>query len=307
MGRCGRQRRARHADDGARLATNTMGDVPLSISLDLKRYFAQNLRTLCGRHKSVSEVCRRLDINRQQFNKYLAGAALPSPHVLSRICQFFAVTESDMLMAPEEFATRSLGMPHPDEMVGEPLSAPLEHIASHFPDSVRKLERYLGYYHSYYCSPAFPGRILRSLSHFVRKGNQVYDRTIERLHDHQRSRTRTVVKYLGTVFHTDDRIYVSHVNFYMHQTLSMLVLYPSYRPNVGKLSGVFVSVSSGPGRQPFAARAVYEFLGPKPNLRQALGACGLYPLDSPEISEDTKLRVSNVIPEGETTLRALEY
>jgi transcriptional regulator with XRE-family HTH domain len=285
-----------------------MGDVALSISLDLKRHFAQNLRALCGRHKSVSEVCRRLDINRQQFNKYLAGTALPSPHVLSRICQFFAVAESDMLMAPVEFAARSAGMPQrTEEMVGAPLSAPLEHIASHFPDSARKLERYLGYYHSYYCSPAFPGRILRSLSQFVRKGDQIYDRTIERLHDHQRSRTRTVVKYVGTVFHTDDRIYVSHVNFYMHQTMSMLALYPSYRPNVGKLSGVFVSVSSGPGRQPFAARAVYEYLGVKPSLRQALGACGLYPLDSPEISEDTKLRVSNVIPEGETTLRALEY
>lgn len=280
----------------------------MSISLDLKRQFAQNLRGLCGRHKSVSDVCRQLDINRQQFNKYLAGAALPSPHVLSRICRFFSVSEGDLLMAPEEFLARSAGTPPlTDAVAGAPLSAPLDPMASQFPDSTRKLERYLGYYHSCYCSPAFPGRILRSLSQIVRKGDQVYDRTIERLPDHQRSRARTVVRYVGTVIHTDDRIYISHANLYMHQTMSMLVLYPSYRPNVGKLSGVFVSVSSGPGRQPFAARAVYEYLGPKPNLRQALGACGLFPLDSPEISEDTKLRVSNVIPVGETTLRALEY
>jgi hypothetical protein len=33
-----------------------------------------NLRYLCGYHRSVAEVCRRVAINRQQFNKYLAGA-----------------------------------------------------------------------------------------------------------------------------------------------------------------------------------------------------------------------------------------
>lgn len=35
--------------------------------------FARNLRLLCSYYKSIAEVCRRLEINRAQFNRYLSG------------------------------------------------------------------------------------------------------------------------------------------------------------------------------------------------------------------------------------------
>jgi hypothetical protein len=47
--------------------------------------FAENLRLLCSHYASVAEVCRRIGINRQQFNKYLSGASTPSLHSLRRI------------------------------------------------------------------------------------------------------------------------------------------------------------------------------------------------------------------------------
>ena len=40
--------------------------------------FAVNLKFLCGFYSSISEVCRRLEINRQQFNRYLSGKSFPS-------------------------------------------------------------------------------------------------------------------------------------------------------------------------------------------------------------------------------------
>mgnify|MGYP001972390984 CR=1 FL=1 len=43
---------------------------------------------------SIAAVCRRVGINRQQFNKYLAGAVRPSRHNMRRICDFFGVTEA---------------------------------------------------------------------------------------------------------------------------------------------------------------------------------------------------------------------
>ena len=61
--------------------------------------FQQNLRYLCGYHRSVAEVCRKLAINRQQFNKYLAGANMPSDYNMRKICQFFEV-EAASLLAP---------------------------------------------------------------------------------------------------------------------------------------------------------------------------------------------------------------
>ena len=48
-----------------------------------------NLRKLCSLHKSVAEVSRKLGINRQQFNKYLSGDAIPSLRNLRRITDFF--------------------------------------------------------------------------------------------------------------------------------------------------------------------------------------------------------------------------
>jgi hypothetical protein len=70
---------------------------------------------------------------------------------------------------------------------------------------------------------------------------------------------------------------------------------------------VCVSVSSGPGRQPFASRVVYRYLGSTIDRRQALASCGLYPIDSAEIGEEIRLRVRNAVPPGESSLRALEY
>ena len=51
--------------------------------------FGQNLRTLAEREKSVAELCRKLGINRTQFNRYLNGSSYPRPEVLNRITQHF--------------------------------------------------------------------------------------------------------------------------------------------------------------------------------------------------------------------------
>src|SRR3546814_16222778 len=66
--------------------------------------FAENLRLLCSYYESVSAVCRRLGMNRQQFNKYLAGHSMPSRHNLRRICAFFGVEEAEIMLPNRRFA-----------------------------------------------------------------------------------------------------------------------------------------------------------------------------------------------------------
>jgi len=39
--------------------------------------FCENLRFACGYYRSVAEVCRKLEINRAQFNRYLNGSTTP--------------------------------------------------------------------------------------------------------------------------------------------------------------------------------------------------------------------------------------
>jgi transcriptional regulator with XRE-family HTH domain len=268
---------------------------------------AENLRTLCSRHRSVAEICRQIGINRQQFNKYLGGSSLPSPYTLTRLGRFFGVSETQLLLPPAAFAT-SLRERTPEAPMQVLFVPSVEQIRERFPDSARKLQRYCGYYHVYYCSPAFPRMIIRSISRLCEKDGLVYDRQIERLGDRRDPNFRFAVsKSTGTVLHTDDRIYSAYFNLGLHQTLAMQALYPSYRSVPRFLSGVFVSVSSGPARQPFASRVVYEYLGDTIILRDGIAACGLYADDSEEIGEEVRSRVRNVLGPGETTLRALEY
>jgi transcriptional regulator with XRE-family HTH domain len=61
--------------------------------------FGANLRYLAARYPSVAALCRDLDINRTQFNRYLAGDSFPRPDVLHRICSFFGV-DARILLEP---------------------------------------------------------------------------------------------------------------------------------------------------------------------------------------------------------------
>lgn len=55
------------------------------------RVFGENLRLLCKTRPSIASVCRDLDINRVQFNRYMSSHSFPKPNVLQQICDYFLV------------------------------------------------------------------------------------------------------------------------------------------------------------------------------------------------------------------------
>ncbi|MGK7752037.1 helix-turn-helix domain-containing protein [Roseovarius sp. C03] len=63
-----------------------------------------NLTFACTFLPSIAHVCRRIGINRQQFNKYLSGRVRPSRYNMRKICEFFGITEGELLMEPARFA-----------------------------------------------------------------------------------------------------------------------------------------------------------------------------------------------------------
>ena len=65
--------------------------------------FPENLRLLCSYYKSIADVCRRLSVNRPQFNRYLSGTTFPSNSTLRRICDFFGVEEHEILLPQSQF------------------------------------------------------------------------------------------------------------------------------------------------------------------------------------------------------------
>ena len=52
---------------------------------------------------SIADACRALNLNRQQFNKYLAGHGLPNRLNLSKITSYFGVDEIVMMQPPDVF------------------------------------------------------------------------------------------------------------------------------------------------------------------------------------------------------------
>lgn len=73
---------------------------------DLRNMFGANLRKLARQHASISDLSRRLGINRTQLNRYLSGESFPRPDVLERICTFFDV-DARILLEPAESLTRN--------------------------------------------------------------------------------------------------------------------------------------------------------------------------------------------------------
>ncbi len=72
---------------------------------DVSDVFARNMQALIADAPSISAVCRALDINRTQFNRYLSGEAHPRPEVLAKICAHFD-RDARILLEPLEVIDR---------------------------------------------------------------------------------------------------------------------------------------------------------------------------------------------------------
>ena len=66
--------------------------------------FAANLRFLCERSVSISDICRKMKINRQQFNKYMSGLHIPSMQNRRIIAKYFGLSQDVLL-----WNTKNLG------------------------------------------------------------------------------------------------------------------------------------------------------------------------------------------------------
>jgi transcriptional regulator with XRE-family HTH domain len=108
---------------------------------DIRSVFGQNLRSLCARESSVSDLCRRIGINRTQFNRYLSGEAFPRPDILHRICQHFAV-DARILLEPmdrirSDWRTRAAEMLR--DIALPPQARPFDHYL--MPDGIYRFWR----------------------------------------------------------------------------------------------------------------------------------------------------------------------
>lgn len=269
---------------------------------------ASNLRNLCARYGSVAEVCRRLGINRQQFNKYLSGTSAPSLANLHRITTFFGVDEYEITLPPEDF--RRTVIPDKERAVGMASLIP-QLLAQLKIDSKRSLELlrpYCGLYGVYFCTPVWSSHIVRSLTVFGQEGQNTVTKSIERLEIAPSVRRAKVVqKFRGAAFYIVDRIYVLEYEAGSSDLVALTILYPSHRKQRHYLTGIILTIASGGNRQPFASRVVYEYLGEDADLKAELAKSHLYPMDSEDIPEEIRSRIGHISDLSDQILLAPSY
>jgi transcriptional regulator with XRE-family HTH domain len=91
--------------DGRRFVTENSGRILNINRISVYKNFAENLLALAVRNESIAKTCRDLDINRQQFNKYLSGNVLPNAVTLDRIINFFKIDALELFKPPNSDPT----------------------------------------------------------------------------------------------------------------------------------------------------------------------------------------------------------
>lgn len=255
----------------------------------MRTAFSQNLRFLCAEAPSIAQICREIGLNRQQFNRYLSGAGLPSAHNLRRIARHFDVGEADLFTDPDHFAAARRPTTAPK------LPAPLLHIGAGFADQARPLRRFLGTYHGYFCTPTWPGQVLRSLIHLKEVDGYVVSHTFERAHASDGS-IRQRSTYLGLVAERGGRLCLTERPRNTVGALSETILMPEHPHQISYLQGLVLGVSAGANRRPFSTRTVWVRLEEKRTAREALADVGALPKDSPRLDPKVRRLLGDELP-----------
>ena len=235
--------------------------------------FSANLRALCAEQPSVSRVCRDIGLNRQQFNKYLAGTSAPSAHNLLRIARHFGVAERDLFEPHDVFRARrgiekgSLGQ------------GPMRQLVGAFSAQSGALRRYLGFYHSHFLSPTWPDRVMRSLVWLKEERGAVVTHTYERGDDREQ-KVRQRVRYSGLAALAGGRIYLIERAFSDDGFFSETILYPPHRQQVQYIRGMTMGVASRPRLSPYASRVIFKRVPEKVSAKDALKSTGVFPRNS---------------------------
>lgn len=248
-----------------------------------------NLRLVCGYTKSVSDVCRRMGVNRQQFHRYLAGTSHPSLPILRRICDFFGFDESEMLLDHEAFR-RLVAVKRPVAGEFSAIAGRVRDILLLTPDSLERLREHTGYYYNYFCPVEYPGRLLRGFIQVSENSGFVFSRNIERYTGDPHRGTR---KYNGIFVHSGERVLMFERESTVGKMVWLTVLYPHDRDQPSLLPGLTIGVTSTAAREIACYRVILQYLGRSVNLRQALRGCGLFDIDDPRIDPAIRSRIGN--------------
>jgi transcriptional regulator with XRE-family HTH domain len=264
--------------------------------------FADNLRALCTRHGSIAAVCRALGMNRQQFNKYLAGSTLPNGATLERICGFFAIEPQSLFRDPLAPDTQALPGSTPagtDAFAALPCGT--RQFASAALGRMRNSSLRPGCYYFYFPWARDPAKCVRAALYVYRRGGlTLFTRFTKFRSPSQRQRYYLRGRHDGVVLESDKAKFLLAMNRKGYGEMSLVSLGVESALSQDFMSGLaLVMEASG---APLALRATLEYRGSAAILRRTISDACVLALTDPSIPEEVRQSMSAPPQGGAATL-----
>lgn len=256
---------------------------------DRQSAFVENLRLLCERQGSISAICRKIDMNRQQFNKYLSGLHTPSQQNLRIIANHFGLNVSILFADPEEFRTLLDGNFFTTMSKLRSLPEFSHFVSNMIVSNDLDVSTLLGVYDRYQYSSIYRGFILRSAICFYRNNDFTQHYYIERFPSYDSpGTTEYVFKYHGFCFPISDRIFTIDYESIQNNELTFGV-YAQVRRNAKRfMFGITSGIAATMFRQPYSTKVALHYRGPGLLGREQLKDLTVMDRNDPSIPQEAR-------------------
>ncbi|NJM28852.1 MAG: XRE family transcriptional regulator [Rhizobiales bacterium] len=194
--------------------------------------FQRNLRRECEGFGTIAEFCRTAEINRQQFNKYLAGTATPSLNTLKKICSVLGISINKIFADDNlQFEEEDIEILTLRKLLN--LSAKISLDPNIFPDGL------------YYCYMSIPDQqdvLMRSLLILTNAKSHLKFVRLTLLRTEGEQPVPLIAgRHSGIVCANESEVFLIGTNRYLPHQVSLMTLDKSFGTSRGFYSGVLLT------------------------------------------------------------------
>ncbi|KPX91696.1 hypothetical protein ALP86_01046 [Pseudomonas amygdali pv. mori] len=229
--------------------------------MDSEDNFQENLKMLCEQSSTVAELCRRIGINRQQFNKYLAGTHSPSKPNLRAIANFFGLSADVLYSNPHDF--RSMMEGGHFHIFRNLVQTPkmLIFINELIQGNDNNHSDIVGVYERYQHSSIYKGKIVRSIFCIYERNNVLMHYYLERFPNQDGSgKIDYHFKYHGLTFLIANRIFSVDFETIQKNEITFSNLAAVNRNAKRYIFGVTSGIAATMVRQPVATKVAMNYI-----------------------------------------------
>jgi transcriptional regulator with XRE-family HTH domain len=252
-----------------------------------RQNLTSNIQRLVRARGNITYICDRIGINRQQFNKYLAGQHVPSQFNLNLICKYFDVSFAEIISSDMKIPENQ----HPSEYLFgfrafENSKILQEMMISN--DKARLLG-FVGTYFKYHHSSIYKGQIVRAITVIKPFGELFAYANLERFPNQGGApRHDYVFKYRGFVFCLEDRLFLTDFEAVQKNELTFSIYTPIVRNPTRFMFGVTSGIAANLYREPYVSKSVLDFRSREKPTRDMMRQTTVIDINDPSLPQEAR-------------------